>query len=352
LSCVAAVGVFAATQFVATSAPKSSAQSAVQTSATAQAAETRLGVVNFQFATPNDREAAIRIASSLRQEALTVAKARSGEKAIAKARARARARARELAKERAIAKANKVATPAQSPTVKSSTQAAVPPLMLSLSANVAPNPNFMTGCATPSDSYFCLGQEVESIDNARALEGLGPMTLSLSAFSQMSATQQIFVLTDLERTARGLAPALALTSQLDVTAESAAQQNSDPSLKGWTLAGNKQAVAWNSNWSGGMSATESDYYWMYSDGTGFNVDCTASVTTGCWEHRANILATPLSTCGGQDSKPQFVMGAAETTTATYSPSETEILVQVCGGLPSDTVFTWAQAESILGIPVS
>jgi hypothetical protein len=47
-----------------------------------------------------------------------------------------------------------------------------------------------------------------------------------------------------------------------------------------------------------------------------------------------------------------VMGAGEATTAEYGPSEAEIIVQECGGLPSDTVFTWSEAEQILGITIT
>lgn len=306
-----------------------------------------------------DRADVIRIASSLRNGALTVARADSTararalakERAHAKARAKARELARAKAKEVAHAKSRKAARRRSAPH-KSSTRpnTSNTPLALSLAANVAPDPDFMTTCATPSNSYYCLGQEVEAIDNARGLEGLDPLTLNLAAFGQLNPAEQVFVLANLERTARGLTPAIVLTSQLDSTALRAALATNDPTLTGWTLAGGKQAVAWNSNWSGGMSATESDYYWMYSDGSGYNVGCTSSVTTGCWEHRANILAAPAESCPGATT-PQFVMGAAVADTASYSPSEAEILVQVCGGLPSDSVFSWPQAEKLLGIAV-
>src|SRR5487761_2775173 len=282
------------------------------------------------------------------------------------------ARAAEIAKQQQLAKAAEIAKqerllqqqqqqqqqpstpparPARRDPARRNTSASTPttPLLLSLTANVAPSPNFMASCTTPSDSIFCLGQEIEAIDNARALEGLGPMTLNISAFAAMSAPQQIFVLTNLERTARGLAPAQALTAQLNTAATTAATQDTDPSLRGWTLSGHKQAVAWNANWSGGLTATAADYYWMYSDGTGYNVNCTSATSAGCWEHRSNILSAPAETCGSPSATPQFVMGAAAVSTSSYSPSNTEIIVQVCGGLPNDVVFTWAQAEQLLSL---
>ncbi len=158
--------------------------------------------------------------------------------------------------------------------------------------------------------------------------------------------------TDLERTVRHLPPAIALTAQLDTVAANGAAQTADPSLNGWSLSGGKQAIAWNSNWAGGLSSLAANYYWMYSDGQGFNIDCTATDASGCWQHRKNILATVSGTCGSSSLQPQFVMGAGSAMSTEYGPSDAEILVQECGGLPSDTVFTWTQTEKILGIPLS
>lgn len=220
---------------------------------------------------------------------------------------------------------------------------------LTLSSNVAPNPDFLSSCPATDQSYFCLGQEIEAIDNARAQEGLGPMSIRLAAFRSLSTSKQLFVLADLERTARGLPPVVALTAQLDDVASQGADQTADPALAGWTLAGGKQAIAWNSNWAGGLSSLAANYYWMYSDGTGFNIDCTQTNTSGCWAHRKNILTPIAGNCGTPSAAPQFVMGAATTSTVKYGPSDAEILVQECGGLPSDAVFTWSQAEQTLGI---
>jgi hypothetical protein len=370
--CLLVVASFALGQVVTHASPAIAARANPEQASAAPATMTPQQAAQVRLSAAAAHAAVLRIAGSIRDVALgvaradttaharAVAKARAHAKARARARAhakaRARAHARELARKQALArlrelaKSHQAATPKRDVTQQVSTQATsqIAPLLLSLSANVAPNPDFMASCATPSDSSFCLGQEVEAIDNARALEGLSPMALNLDAFTQLSTAEQLFVLTNLERTSRGLSPAEVLTAQLDTTSLKAARATVDPTLNGWTLTGGKQAVAWNSNWSGGMSATESDYYWMYDDGAGYNVDCTATVTSGCWEHRANILAGPAESCPGAMA-PQFVMGAASTDTASYSPSETSILVQVCGGLPTDAVFSWSQAEKLLGI---
>lgn len=390
-SCVALVGVLVFDQVVASGSPAIAAHTASLTTAhTAQPSvrhtplsnvarphHSRPGRVRHHVvilpvtpapavhSTPTDTASIARAASIV--HAASIAKQEQLAHAAAAAKAAKIARQQQLAKVAEIAKqqqqlaqqqlqqqATQPTKPAKRDTTKrtSTTSTAAAPLLLSLTSNVDPSPNFMASCGTPSNSVFCLGQEIEAIDNARAIEGLGPMTLSVSAFVSLSAPQQIFVLTNLERTSRGLAPAQALTAQLNSLATTAAAQDADPALKGWTLTGHKQAVAWNSNWSGGLTATSADYYWMYSDGAGYNVDCTASNTSGCWEHRSNILSAPAETCGSPSEQPQFVMGAAEATTASYSPSDTEIIVQVCGGLPSDAVFTWTQAQRLLSVSAS
>jgi hypothetical protein len=122
-------------------------------------------------------------------------------------------------------------------------------------------------------------------------------------------------------------------------------------LNGWTLTGGREATAWGSNWSGGLSTLAANYYWMYSDGTGFNIDCSQPGDPGCWAHRKNILAPTTGTCDGGASAPQFVMGASVLSAAQYTPSDAEILVQECGGTPPDAVLTWTQTERILGIVI-
>lgn len=50
---------------------------------------------------------------------------------------------------------------------------------------------------------------------------------------------------------------------------------------------------WGSNWAGGQATVlQTMVDWVYQDGPGgSNLDCTATVTTGCYVHRYNILAT-------------------------------------------------------------
>jgi hypothetical protein len=218
--------------------------------------------------------------------------------------------------------------------------------------NISPNPNFVATCQATDDSVNCITEELEAIDNAQAQEGLQPTAINIAAFTQLSPADQMFVLTDLERVIRNLPPVLALTAQLDSVAEAGAVKMTDPALKGWQLTGGKGAIAWDSNWAGGLNTVGSDYFWLYLDGEGYNIDCTPTDQSGCWQHEENILAPISGSCSDPKAVPQMVMGAGEANTAEYGPSEAEIIVQECGGLPSDTVFTWSEAQQILGITIT
>ena len=94
------------------------------------------------------------------------------------------------------------------------------------------------------------------------------MNISVSAFTQLTTAEQMFALTDLERVARNLPPVDAMTTQLDNVAAGGANNLGDPSLSGWQLTGGKGAIAWDSNWAGGLSTAGADYFWLYSDGEG------------------------------------------------------------------------------------
>lgn len=108
------------------------------------------------------------------------------------------------------------------------------------------------------------------------------MTLP-SNYSSLGMAQQLFVVTNAERTARGLPSFSTLTADLDNRALAGAQTTQDPS--------GPSGVSWASNLAWGLATPlAADFEWMYDDGQGSaNVDCTASNTTGCWGHRHNIL---------------------------------------------------------------
>lgn len=151
-----------------------------------------------------------------------------------------------------------------------------------------------------------------------------------SNWGALSAQQQLFVATNLERTARGLPALSTMVSPLDQAAQAGAAANADPSPPpGFGF------EEWGSNWAGAVgNPLEAIYYWMYDDGPGSNnIDCTDSDTSGCWGHRDNILI--------QISGPNLEMGVGYVATSYQgSPSWTELLVGATQPAPVD--FSWQQ----------
>lgn len=214
-------------------------------------------------------------------------------------------------------------------------------------SNLAPQPDFFAACvAAGQSSPSCTQQTVQAIDAARAAEKVGPLKLPQN-WSKLTAAEQIFVLTNLERVDRGLAPIEGLVSALDAAALKGAKANTDPAVPA-TLSANQTVEAYASNWAGGLSPLSADYEWMYADGLSAsssqgNLDCNANTQTGCWGHRDNILtAFDQLFPAGTAAPAHLVMGAAETTTAQGS-SIAEILALVSGPAPA-MAYTWQQAK--------
>jgi hypothetical protein len=156
-----------------------------------------------------------------------------------------------------------------------------------------------------------------------------------SNWGQLSPQEQIFVSTNLERTARGLPPLAAMASALDQAAGQGAGQDIDPAPPGGF-----PYSQWGSNWAGALgNPLEAMYFWMYDDGIGSaNVDCSPASPSGCWGHRENILLRlPCAQC---------IMGAGWAAAGYQGdPSMTELLVETSGNLAVD--FTWRQESNFL-----
>jgi hypothetical protein len=203
-----------------------------------------------------------------------------------------------------------------------------------LPANIAPQPDFLQSCSGTryDDSFVCVAATLQAIANGRSHEGLPPMVLPRN-WGQLTPDQQIFVVTNLERTARGLPPLTAMATTLDQAASAGAARNIDPGPPGGF-----PSSEWGSNWAGAVgNPLEAMYFWMYDDGpSSTNIDCTSSNRTGCWGHRENILLRlPCATC---------VMGTGWNATSYEGvPSMTELLVET-SGTPA-VEFTWQQ-ESV------
>ena len=217
-------------------------------------------------------------------------------------------------------------------------------------ADVAADPDFLSSCGAGSALMTCSSEVLRAIDYARSTEGLPPMRLELARFLGLSAPEQLFAVTNLERTARGLLPVAALTEQLDANAAAGALSLGDASLRGWKLSGGRSVTAWSSNWARASNVLVADYVWMYADATGFNAKCPASGASGCWGHRDNILAVSPSDACPAGPRPHEVMGAALADPASSGPASiVQLFVNECGALPTDVVFTWGQARRALGI---
>jgi hypothetical protein len=178
---------------------------------------------------------------------------------------------------------------ASAPTAVSSPALANPP------ANIARTPAIAQAC-TGADETACDAAVVQAIDAARAVEGVRPLQLP-AGFSSLSTPAQLLVLADLERADRGLPGFEGLSASLDSMAAKGAVANTDPD--------GPNGSDWGSNWAGGeQNALLADYDWMYDDGPGSpNLDCPKVGSSGCWDHRQNIL---------WDYGPHPSMGAAAT----------------------------------------
>jgi hypothetical protein len=227
------------------------------------------------------------------------------------------------------------------------------------SKSLAPNPDFLVSpsCEGAKDTTACNDVVIKATTNARkVLEALGPMSFSLSAYERLTGVQQLFVTADLERVERGLPPMLEITKSLDALAQAGADANTDPDIGkvyGKALPGGGIVVGVGGNFAGGFeNPLGSDYGWMYDDGLDSpNKGCTTKTSPQCWGHRDNILFTWVSKAKCPSGPLEQVMGAGYLVgkKAKYGDSETQVLAGVCGKAPTDAVFTWAKAESLLHI---
>jgi hypothetical protein len=206
---------------------------------------------------------------------------------------------------------------------KSPPAAKIPSSISNPPANIAPSPNFLQtghctfangvwGCANPcvagsatalswpgfTNGVACTDYVLQAINNARADEGVRPMVLPTNWFS-LTTAQQLFVVADLERTARGLPAYVGLNAALTADAQHAAVTTNDPSVAaGFPMGNDAQGSAgFGGAWSGGFTVLAADYVWMYDDAWGgsvaatSNVACTSAHAVGCWAHRDELLGS-------------------------------------------------------------
>jgi hypothetical protein len=151
---------------------------------------------------------------------------------------------------------------------------------------------------TSTNDVACTNYILQAIDAARSAESLGPMVLPSNWYS-LTTAEQLFVVADLERTARGLPPYLGINAALAAGAEHAAQTDADPTVAAGFAIGNDAEgdPGMGGAWSAGFSVLAADYIWMYDDGWGgsqtatSNVVCTSATAPGCWAHRDELLGS-------------------------------------------------------------
>ncbi len=200
-------------------------------------------------------------------------------------------------------------------------------------------------CAGVRDfSSACMTDSLGMINAGRRSEALAPLQLPAN-WQSLTVAQQLFVLTALERTARGLPADGGLSASLNSAAVSGADAGTDPS---------GGASGLDALWAGGEpNAIVVVADWMYEDGlfrSGFseNLNCSSATLSGCWQHRDILLHDGVSgSCGqtcavGAGYSSSGYSGAAAA--GTGSDSYAEVFAR--GGSGSES-FTWAAERKAL-----
>ncbi len=119
-------------------------------------------------------------------------------------------------------------------------------------SNVPATQAMRLGCTGGAD-LRCQKAVVRAIDQARSAEGIVPLVLPPD-YDAINVSQQLLVLSNLERVDRSLPGFTGLSLRLDARAQAGASSNSDPV--------GPLGTAWGSNWAGG----EHPLYWQISTG--------------------------------------------------------------------------------------
>ena len=194
--------------------------------------------------------------------------------------------------------------------------------------NMTPAPGYDGPCGSVAQPNPTCPAGLVTIDGDRAVEGVVPMSLP-DNYSSLTPQEQLFVLTDLERVDRGIAPIEGLAAGLDGLAQAGANNHTNPTFPTY-------GSSFGSSYSSESSLMESDILWMYQDGYGGpNAGCTSPGAAECWLHRQIML--------GPYPAP-LLMGVGT------GPSTTELLV---GGDTADTpYYTWSDVVPHLPVGVS
>jgi hypothetical protein len=202
--------------------------------------------------------------------------------------------------------------------------------------NITAQPDYNQACAPSGidNSEICVEVTLQAIDNARAAEGVKPMSVPAD-FTRLSVPEQVLIAVNAERVDRGLPGFTGLTSALNTLADQGARAARLPPDPGSAYA------AADTEWIGAVAnGLDADFEWMYDDGPGSGVpDCSSRGGSGCWADRHNVLdAFGAGT---------LVMGAAlepssDTGKDAGGPSLAVELAATRGGAGA-VAYSWSQA---------
>ena len=192
-------------------------------------------------------------------------------------------------------------------------------------------------------SATCLDESVAMLNAGRHGESLGPLVLPRN-WSRLTVAEQIFVVTQLERTARGLQPDTGLATDWNAAAQAGANMGADPTRAG---AG---AHGYLSIWAGGQpNPIAAMVGWIYDDGyfldhTTQNIACSRTTPSGCWGHRDAVLHDSAATACGHRcavgagySADGFSASGAGTRHESYA----EVFGVEAANNPDPLIFRWA-----------
>ena len=192
-------------------------------------------------------------------------------------------------------------------------------------------------------SATCLDESVAILNAGRRSERLGPLVLP-GNWSHLTVPEQTFVLTELERTARGLKPDSGLAADWNAAAKSGADAGTDPTRAGAGARGGFLSI-----WAGGepnpILATVGWVYddGTYPDGTTENIACTPASASGCWGHRGAILRdTAATACGSRCAVGAGYSSNGLVVAGTHNrESYAEVFGIHASNNPDPLVFRWA-----------
>lgn len=199
-------------------------------------------------------------------------------------------------------------------------------------------------CAGAGDyTPACLESSLAMLNAGRRSEQLGPLMLP-DNWEQLTVPEQLFMLSELERTARGLPADSGLAADWNAAAQSGADSGHDPTSAGSGAHG-FQAV-----WAGGEPnpiVVVSDWVYadgVFPDGSSENLDCSAHHGAGCWSHRDVLLHdSAAAACGSHCavgagfSAGGFAAGGARFGHQSFA----EVFGLNDANNPDPLVFTWA-----------